>query len=927
MAQTDISPGNILPTFIIDVTTPLNALMSQALSEIDFITRINLLPMLRRNNSKPPDISLLYSTECVYLNFENCTTEIESVSNLVNSTLGSVNLTISFTIDPYNAILFTSDYNGTKIQIPDFPNNIVFNLREDTMCHHLKQMKVDSTDIMLNFEKWISFNPNSNKNLGFGYGEALIDCQYRAMSMSVLSASFNIWNMRFGYTDGVTESFGLFKRRMNFLHNEHIKFLESRDVRFNTANTMSLVYYADSESVGDESHRRLLIEFSEMWVASQIREKYKISVVIQPPYFEEPISQTEFSVITGVNSLNCAASSSIDAPFQDLRWYSPAALSTLSKYFDSLLLTLDDWRALNSEKAQQLYGKPYLPTKYLNETSIILMFTGSIYPDLNDTCRKDWKSIENELAIRQLESHKYAVPTTLIFEVTKPTAQEFVLAVDFDFVHRISSSYTMGCWFDLLSTRIDTTLLVETCKSIGSSVYILRYLMWREPPHGIYRSKIDYLYFENEIRTYLEEVNTVRLRILREHSEAIVYLNLRGISTWLLHLNQQYPVTVFCNPMVQDFNLYFEAILNWAKLKNFPLVLKPAFDGLYTPAAANWLLLLRPLQSNMRGLTEISSLHPSFVLRNYPEGINNWTVDPCVEWNQFIPDVLPDYFHNYYIGAVLEFDVFPSNEQTVSSFEIMLQFVLNRFNSVEIQSGSMRKTIVKVLHNLKSHRLVDDQKRIFICYQFEEFYSYLEAVHEIKKQNLQFVKGIHLDLSASSIKNIIGFSKNLESMQNPKTETSMGVVLQCSFCMNLIHFFVYGSPAELNNEISQILNTVNYMVCTERVNGISLTNQSILGGLFDTHLYIKRAYQEFKPSLNVYFRVEVNTELDSTKATMEPYLLALSRFREFGTAYGINYFLVNCFDNENGINQNGWWGIQNFTLLNDPQSYIEKESG
>ncbi|CAL8132185.1 unnamed protein product [Orchesella dallaii] len=604
---------------------------------------------------------------------------------------------------------------------------------------------------------------------------------------------------------------------------------------------------------------------------------------------------TKFSVGTVIGSSECARPSY--SQLKDVMWYAPAGLSTLSKYFDFLHLTLADRNASD------------LPAKIDTKVPI------------DHACRSDWKFIEEQLAIQQLEPFKYAAPTTLIFQI-EFQAGKFKAMVDFDFVHRHSHNYTIGCRFSVGIIPEEPTPLVQTCKSIGGSVYIIEFEMNLEPPRDL---KSHSLHYENDLKRHLETVNTFRVKILQRHPEASVYLHLVLTTDWESR-NTSYVVTVFCNPRVQQINLYYEAIVSWARLNDIPITLKLAFDGPDVPFMGSWLSLLRPMKTKLGTSEDFPISHPSFVLRNYPEGINNWKVDPCVEWDQVLSNAPPNFQINT-IGAIIDFDI-QEHDTTSSLYGIMLQFVLNRFLSIEILRGNYGEIIIKTLKELNSQGLVGDRKKIFICYRLEKSYTALpEFIKYIDATNVDVIKGIHFELTAKLIENNELFSIILESLSYSKTEVNVGIVLESIYCMRFIYGFLNELQPEENLKfLPLVLREINYIICKETVNISSLTDKTYLGGLFDSHLYIKRAYNEFRPWLSVYFRVEINIELGFTKETMEPYLFTLSRFREFGIAYDVNYFLVNSFDNKNGVNQNGWWAIQNSSMLDNEYSYIEKES-
>jgi len=206
--------------------------------------------------------------------------------------------------------------------------------------------------------------------------------------------------------------------------------------------------------------------------------------------------------------------------------------------------------------------------------------------------------------------------------------------------------------------------------------------------------------------------------------------------------------------------------------------------------------------------------------------------------------------------------------------------------------------------------------------------EFLRLQRGIETASIPNIKGIHLDLQDGPILETI--DKNIEAIliQLDKMPVSKGISVHSSTCMQIVQLSI--QTKNPNEQIEKLLSQLNYVVCKDQ---IEVTFQddpfwNDLKELFDAQLYLERFFGQLQPHLHIRFRVELIVPLTQNKATMERYLRIVSHFQKYATAYDIRYFLVEAFDRKSDpSNNNGWWGIQNYTDLTDPQSYVEKESG
>ncbi|CAL8121051.1 unnamed protein product [Orchesella dallaii] len=229
---------------IVDMTKPLNEVISGNISKSNFSRILDSNPVFGMNNMSTSGIEILYDSDCNILEPEQCSQQLQSVAALCNE------------------------------RIP-------------------RQLTI--------FLTWISLHPTTK--VGFGYSEVTMSCIENYIFGEVVnSADFLVLTMKFGNTVGVTESFGLFQKRMDSLHQKNVKFIKRYESSFyygTVKKTPKSIYYPTSSSVGGEAHRRLLLKYAQSWVTSS--EVDDQSIIVQAVYFEPEII-TEYSVTTFLNN-------------------------------------------------------------------------------------------------------------------------------------------------------------------------------------------------------------------------------------------------------------------------------------------------------------------------------------------------------------------------------------------------------------------------------------------------------------------------------------------------------------------------------------------------------------------------------------------------------------------------------------------------
>jgi len=505
----------------------------------------------------------------------------------------------------------------------------------------------------------------------------------------------------------------------------------------------------------------------------------------------------------------------------------------------------------------------------------------------------------------------------------------------FDFYRRAASKVTLGCSYrpyDGYESAID---LIDNCKKANGSFYVFKAIV--ELDSLSFRTN-DYLYYENNVRDRLEIQKRFRHKIWQEHPEAKVILRVDVSKTRQAAVGGNKQLTAFCSSVVYEANLYYEAIVMWAKLNGFPLILKSAFDYLNRPEISGWFSYLRPKGvfkvdegKNYSETLGVTALNPFFVLRNYPEGINNWTVDPCIEWSQTPPEIGGEYFHSQNIGAIFHTE----NVYQEKAYEIMLQFVTHRFYVTEVVVGKNAVDVTSAMETLSSNGLLKSDTQFFISFNINDFENKLwsapclQLLRELATADIPNIKGIHLDLQNNTIAEML--DKNVKEIivegRKSQAKIDTGVLISSSNCFEIAKLLV--NPQNGSKELERMLSQLNYIVCKDELELISQDDPQNLGNQFDTNLYLKKFFTQFQPHLNIHFRVEMVLPLNEDSESLERYMRAISHFKSFSIAYDIRYFLVEAFDEteaESGY-ESGWWTFNNKSDLTDPHSYVERESG
>jgi len=131
----------------------------------------------------------------------------------------------------------------------------------------------------------------------------------------------------------------------------------------------------------------------------------------------------------------------------------------------------------------------------------------------------------------------------------KPENLTISIDVDKELAWKLSESYRVGCLYpgNLLKEQSEDETIAKVCKSINGSLYVLQMHVNLNDADLKNPS-----YYANVIRKNLEELKLVRLLILKQHPEAMVYFHVQLNTS----LGQDQTNTVFCNQVVLQVNEY-----------------------------------------------------------------------------------------------------------------------------------------------------------------------------------------------------------------------------------------------------------------------------------------------------------------------------------------------------------------------------------
>ncbi|CAL8135823.1 unnamed protein product [Orchesella dallaii] len=885
---------------IFDVTQPLNDIMSEKAKEEDLIT--NLHSLFSFNTEDLTNRILFYAADGETIaEMEQQTLECYKI---INNTIG---------ITSGESILISWTTNITTLDSLRFPSSIkmetnlqpeiLLNLSDETECNDRLQSKF--------WRKLLRSRREDDLFTGIIFSESLVQCNFNTYLIKF--ANTVVVKIKFENTTGVPESFGFFQNRFNFLSN--IVSSLSDKWWYGFSWPQKIVYFPTPDYIGDNSHRELLRKFSSIWRSSN---KTHGDIIVQGQ--------------------------------------------------QSLVLNDRQWRRWNKE-IQMYYGNPNMPSSSINLPLDIILDYSDFLPSSIFSRARSWALDETEMMNSislGLVNTTGAKLSTIIFPLEKPTCNWMGICSIKNspkmvgFAQRMAASnVVIGCLLLQESLELLTSArIVIGCKEIYGTVYIFRVTVVLSYNQDF---KSYSFHYENEVRKKLQEVNRIRKAILRRQPFSKVHMELnvedfeRPKSQKSFHLINP----LFCDEVAHELNVYLEAIVNWANLENFPIILKSDIrrqNELDVYGA--WFSLLRQLNNpylewsleneDERDIEAEFSLknvtveaHPSFLMRNYLKSNYNWKLDTCIDWKEGKESVMKDdYFDTAFIGTTFRTDDMIINRtSSVEEYMIKLQFIFHRFRLTEIVVGNDFANLISGIStafNVTKLKIPE----IFLCFvpsqdeQYSElrnFQSFLAAAKGNGLHESKSFSGIHIELSIAEmdvnekISNITNGDFILKMLSLTKeSNITAGFLTSVEICKKMIKSTIL--PGDNLN--AELLKYANYIICKDDLTSFfDHGKRSDWELILNTHLFIRRLANTMFPHLQVNFRIQLQVEINQNRTTMTKYMSLVDLFKKFGSAYDISYFIVEAFDNQVNEKETGWWGIKNFSDLTNPKTYVEKLLG
>ncbi|CAL8128637.1 unnamed protein product [Orchesella dallaii] len=922
-----------------DWTEPINEIISGNKS-LNAVLKALDLPANDKKYSEKFDMAMVYDTDCPI--FGDCENQTEQAVNLLSEILEtmpnniSLIVALSFRLEiPRLAAIDLWEFQ-TKLILPNQNFAILFTIPETKSCNDLKNIPNKNWEKLFNKTTWISYaSQDKFLSVGIGYSESLIGCT--ELNQAMKRMDFGVTLMNFGNTVGVTESFDLFVQRLNFLHKQNRAFVEFSRIASSTEPEYH--YYPTPQSIGDKNYRRLLFQYGRRLSSGNV-ERVGIVVPPNPKSLDDPIHNRTIIIPyggTGEEPRNAD---------DDVKWCTQSALCALSKYFNLVVFTPGEWKLLKSKPIESL-SVSVNKTDNCIRFDVILDYSDNTIlqrQELADIRHNQTSAVKFRFEFKQFDGMDYSplmenvTLKSVIFGITLISGS-YSASVASSFTNRkqIPSDIDIGCALKLdpLDMFIDRTIraVVMACKVINGSFYVIRSQLNIKP--GKYMSSGTYLKYENVVRKELERLKKLGSLIIRFHADAAVYLQL-FLNTDANIKNDQ---GIFCNLEIYAVNEYIEAIANWARIHNVTIIFGRAFGGLKSNSPFSWLSSLRP--SISPEYDNMAKHNTFFVLRNFPEGINNWEVDPCVNKENGITAVNYKFFLNTFVGTIFEtWGILNGKRVIRNEYEMMLQLILSRFYVVEIVVRNNWQEVIMALgmqqaytHGVGNWALLHfTSKETEADRKILEFKSFLILVKREMFVGSIIIDGIHLlfDVSEDIEKTFVNRGKKLDA-EILKTEAFMyqvkefnfrfGIFLEMPGCVYIAHHISLGNST--NSRLFEFLRKIDYIICEETFSMQENYYSHDIAEHFDTHLFLKKIFQRFQPNLEIAFRVNIN--VDFANKVSSRYVLLISYYKLFGSAYDINYLLIQAFDFESTAKR-GWWEINNYSDLASPLAYKENHA-
>ncbi|CAL8068030.1 unnamed protein product [Orchesella dallaii] len=921
---------------VLDVTEPINDILNGKSEEKDLINNLNAL--FSFNGADFTNRTLYFAADG------------KTIAEMENQTLQFYNIvknTIGITSEKFVLVSWTVNITTLgSLKYPSYLETlikrkpaIIINLPDETECNQ----ELDS-------KFWYSLLGGPNGTIipdgfiGISISESLIQCDF-ARNVRVTS-KIVVVKIKFGNTIGVQESYGLFQNRFKFLSDSTTSVLRKLWLEL---SHQKIVYFPTPDCVGDNNHRELLMKYASIWASSN--KTYGDIIVQGYTAINEPrnFSITPSIAIPGAVYMRNTFS-----------WF-PLMIAAGFQKQQSFILNDRQWR-LYIREIENLHENSPVPSSLALPLDLILDYTDLIKLGIRSSNSYIWeleeKSMMRSISLGLINNTGVKLSTIVFLLNTKCFTNESCEFTNdknlVEFAQKMkASNVVIGCVFLSESfEQIEPPAVVNACNEINGTLYIIRMAIFLS---GNQDGSTYSFQYENTVRMKLEKAFEIRNLILKKQPLAKVQLELtvkgdESQGKYFVDVN-----SLFCDEVLNEINLYLEAIINWGNLRNFPIILKRNSPKRYYYSIYHILFpMLRQLNNpyfewSLQGQEEknetefqlnkaTDGTHPSFLTHNYLKSNFKWEMDTCINWEEGKAVLKNVDFYTNYVGIIFHADDMVVNRTaSLEEYIIQLQFIFHRFQLAEIVVGTdFRKVIDGISLAIKVLKI--STPTIFVCYvpsnenpytELRNFQSLLASVTGKASQGSEVLSGIHVELSHTRIdlhdKVVFNITNgdSVLALLNVIKQSSLkaGILASVEVCGEIIK----NTISSKDNLYAELLKIADYLICKEENEFLLKEGKRLYYELIlDTHLFIKRLANVLFPHLVVNFRVELSVEINTDRTAMQKYLNLVDLFKTFGSAYDINYFIVEAFDNQLREEKTGWWEIANFTDLTNPKSYVEK---
>ncbi|CAL8097603.1 unnamed protein product [Orchesella dallaii] len=390
-------------------------------------------------------------------------------------------------------------------------------------------------------------------------------------------------------------------------------------------------------------------------------------------------------------------------------------------------------------------------------------------------------------------------------------------------------------------------------------------------------------------------------------------------------------VNPFCDPEILQQNTFYEAILSWAKINDFPIILKPTYSRQSSyPGFWNKLNV-------DASLVEAFESFPIFVRRHYIENVDS-TSPRCITRALTVPK--PEITFHKDAAVTLHLQTRENGSVTSDELQTMLLYALQKFKVIEIVLMEVEnvdvviETFSKDFLEISLSQNEIKAKEILIDYPFPilrdnhasltKLLNFLKKVNELQTSPRISIKGIHI---SGWEENFIETNELVSNVNQALYQSNIEVGLVIKDCATLLKTILLKKQMNQKFPIESVIRKTSYLVCPEKRVVIIHVYPFQMVEYLDTHLYLAKSFEKIFPHISTHFRLATTSD-DKIRIENKDaiFLKYVTEINEFSAVYNVNYFLFPAFELPGKGGTNGWWRIENLTDLANVSIYSEKES-